>query len=165
MLFISQGIRADADPQIAAPGGRLLTPEDSRAMDLAIEKMKADFSYSALNNLGDLQECIRAVYQSADFLIQESSVRGIVDRMVKTHLRLNIPDITNPQDRPNPYVAILCRELVANSIQEPIRVNVESVETAVLPTLSSMKRKYGLQMYVGKSDRSGKEAVITNRCR
>lgn len=159
--FISQGIRADADPQIAAPGGRLLTPEDSRAMDLAIEKMKADFSYSALNNLGDLQECIRAVYQSADFLIRERSVRGIVDRMVKTHLRLNIPDITNPQDRPNPYVAILCRDLVANSIQEPIRVNVESVETAVLPTLSSMKRKYGLQMYVSKSDRSGKEAVIT----
>jgi hypothetical protein len=66
-------------------------------MDLAVVKMRADFSYSALNNPGDLQQCIRAAYQSAEFLINESRVREIADRIVKTHLRFNIPDIISVQ--------------------------------------------------------------------
>ena len=154
-------VRSEDNNQIVVPGHRLLSSEESRAMDLAIMKMRADFSYSALNNLGDLQQCIRTAYQSAEFFTNESHVREIADRIVKMHLRLNIPDITNPPERPNPYVATLCRELVAGSDQEPVKVNCEAIEIAALATFRSMKQKYGVQMYVSTADRSGKEVVIT----
>ena len=48
-------VRGEADPHIVVPAYRLLTSEEKRAMDLAVVKMRADFLYSALNNLGDLQ--------------------------------------------------------------------------------------------------------------
>jgi hypothetical protein len=108
-------VRSESDPQILVTGYRLLTSEGSRAMDLALEKMRADFSYSALNNTADLQQCIRTAYQSARFLTDESRVQEIADRIVKTHLSFNIPDLTSPPQRPNPYVATLCRKLVADS--------------------------------------------------
>lgn len=154
-------VKGQADPLIAVPGRPLLTSGESRAMDLALAKMAADFSFSALNNQGDLQQCVRAAYQSAEFLMNEGHVRKARDRIVKTHPSLSIPDITNPPEQPNSYLAALCRELVADSSHEPVKVDCASVETAALATLWSMKRKYGLQMYISKADRNGKEVVLT----
>ena len=152
-------VSGEPDRQIV-PGRRLLTPEESRAMELALVKMRADFRYSALNNTGDLQQCIRMAYESAQFLTDEARVRGIAERLVK-NFHFHIPDITSPPERPNPYVTALCRELVADSHREPVKVDCESTETAALATLLSMKQKYGLQVYISKAYRTGKEAVIT----